>query len=117
MLASTGAEGHLLFGHYLALAPGAYRFRLHGALAKAGPRAHADVACDSGRRLPVAPTPLGAPAKEWSLELAFVLAHATPDVEVRVWVDAETMLMVARVELAQDDAPALEVAQDEALVA
>ncbi|MFM0044179.1 Wzt carbohydrate-binding domain-containing protein [Paraburkholderia sediminicola] len=96
----TGQAGYLIFGPYIALNPGHYRLAIFGALGEGGiAGAHMDVAIDKGERV-IAECPLDNSSDEGSFAtLPISLDVPCSDLEIRVWVNADTDLRISMIEI------------------
>jgi hypothetical protein len=114
-IACTGQAGHLIYGPYMPLAAGHYRLVVRGTLGEGGlGGARLDVTTDKGERV-IAESVLVAPGVEGCFAiLPISLAAACTDLEVRVWVGAETDLRISMIEI--DACPSDEAASPQALV-
>jgi Wzt C-terminal domain len=89
---STGKAGALMFGPYAQLPAGGFVARLEGRCDEAGSATSIDVACETGNRV-IARREIEVSAGVIG-ELEFELEHAVNDLEVRVWVSAESQVCV-----------------------
>lgn len=91
-IVSTGREGVLAFGPYLALPGGSYEGRLWGTANVAGPGLLVDVAIKGGTNILAKATPVSGKSSDVALMalLPFKLEDGCTDLEVRVWVDEMT---------------------------
>jgi glycosyltransferase involved in cell wall biosynthesis len=99
---STGAEGLLLHGLFIDLPPGKYRTRLFGQVNNVGsPNAYVDVLTNSGEtRLA---SEILAEARD-GIELVSVdfLLEDCAQVEIRLWVSADTELAIRRLSISSE---------------
>jgi glycosyltransferase involved in cell wall biosynthesis len=97
---SDGTAGFLAFGPYMRLAAGQYRLLVHGAWLGQQGDAHVEVVAGGGgnaiARHGLEP---GEPRAGQLLDLAFGLASDASDLEVRVYVSAETALALRGFEI------------------
>lgn len=109
LLASTGHSGFLAYGPYVRLPAGAYRLRAFGAwLDASGPPAWLDVVTGQGRNRALhhefPPDRQGGTGE--LADVGFILDGDAQDLEIRLWVSAETLLALRGFELVRVTAPA-----------
>jgi glycosyltransferase involved in cell wall biosynthesis/ADP-heptose:LPS heptosyltransferase len=103
-VSTTGREGHLFFGPYVALSPGSYECRVIGSVQAVSPEDHMDIVCDSGRKkLAVVPISEVDANQPTTVRLRFNLARPETDIEVRFWVGDATVATVERIEIESID--------------
>ena len=100
-ISTTHRPGYLLFGPYIHLDAGAYQISIKGRLeGKNLAGARMDVAADKGKHI-YAHAPLNQPDERGCLiTLPIKLDEACSDLEVRIWVSAESDLQVSMIEIA-----------------
>lgn len=99
-IVTSSKSGHLLFGPYIPLDAGQYRVVIHGQIGEAGAvNARTDVATNKGSVI-LAEAALGEPGEN-SIIVALPISLDAPctDLEVRVWVDANTDLKVSTIRI------------------
>ncbi|WP_333839039.1 glycosyltransferase [Novosphingobium sp.] len=88
---STGQAGYLLYGPYTAMPAQSYRITAHGEASRLVGSEHIDVASSSGTKLHWK-AQLGANGEKWRVDDILTFEKPIKDMEIRVWVDAETDL-------------------------
>jgi glycosyltransferase involved in cell wall biosynthesis len=97
---STGQTGYLILGPRLSLSAGRYRATIHGAINSLGAgREMIDVAANNTNSVLAERALTQGKLNHPLAVMDFELAVATPDVEVRVWVEMETEMNVSLIEL------------------
>jgi hypothetical protein len=99
-ITTSGREGYLLFGPYVAMPAGRYELSIHGQLHDPGSGVKIDVAAEQGRRTIFEFTLDGSMAGQPVCRQTFELDHSCPDLEIRIWVAADCSYEVERIEIA-----------------
>lgn len=99
LVQTTMSPGFLFFGPFLSLPTGHYKARIYGQVKHLGsPPAYADVAAEGN--LVLSPHTLSALNEKGVIaEMAFFLKTSVPDLEVRVWVAADSDLNISKLEI------------------
>jgi glycosyltransferase involved in cell wall biosynthesis len=100
-IVSTGKEGYLIFGPYVALPGGDYHVVLKGAIGANGAgEASVDVAVNKGTQV-IAQSTIGRSANgdDCVLRLPISLKAPCDDLEVRVWVQGRSEVTISRLEI------------------
>jgi glycosyltransferase involved in cell wall biosynthesis len=100
-ICTTNREGYLLFGPYIHLNAGTYQITIKGKLGETGlADARMDVAADKGKHI-YGHAPLNHPDERGCfVTMPIKLDAACSDLEVRIWVSAESHLQVSMIEIA-----------------
>lgn len=100
ILQTTGTAGCLLFGPYVSLSAGRYQVKLHGHVECLGtPSAYADIALQNGAKVVVAHALAVLPNVDVVVEMEVFLKADVNDLEVRVYVAADSDLSISKLEI------------------
>jgi glycosyltransferase involved in cell wall biosynthesis len=104
-IVTSGRDGFLVYGPYLAIAPGRYRVRVFGTQTPGAANGSAtlEIACDGGKRRLAACAISGASDVHRDagmiVRLDFSADRGVPDLEVRIMVSSETRMAVESIDL------------------
>jgi glycosyltransferase involved in cell wall biosynthesis len=103
-IVTTGRDGFLVYGPYLAISPGRYRVRVYGTQTPGAATGSAtlEIACDGGKRRLAACAISGASDVHdvgMIVRLDFSADRSVPDLEVRIMVSSETRMAVESIDL------------------
>ncbi len=99
---TTAQKGFLVFGPYVGLPSGTYKVNIHGNIGLGGlAGAWVDVVADKGQRTLLKAVLYPPELFDILSSLDVVVDHYYPDVEVRIWVEAETDLAISSITIEQ----------------
>jgi glycosyltransferase involved in cell wall biosynthesis len=99
-ISTTGVSGYLIYGPYLQLTAGHYQVRVHGLVTRLGlPKAYADVATSQGTDVHASSILSVSLVDTVLAEMEVDLKLIVTDLEVRLWVAADSELSISKLEI------------------